>query len=141
MFKENSIRKVALGFTLRNNKLLVEKGFDKVKKMPFYRCIGGGIEKNELPIEALKREFYEELNFNIIVNKELGIIDNTFVYNGKQGHEIIHLFDITIPDNNYSKKYTIVDNNNDTSYGEWIDISEFKEGKKILFPKDMLNYL
>ena len=43
MFKENSIRKVALGFTLRNNKLLVEKGFDKVKKMPFYRCIGGGI--------------------------------------------------------------------------------------------------
>ena len=92
-------------------------------------------------VEALKREFYEELNFNIIVNKELGIIDNTFVYNGKQGHEIIHLFDITIPDNNYSKKYTIVDNNNDTSYGEWIDISEFKEGKKILFPKDMLNYL
>ncbi len=140
MFKENRTRKVALGFTLKNNKLLVEKGFDKIKGITFYRCIGGGIEENELPINAVKREFYEELNFNIIVNKELGIIDNTFVYNGKQGHEIVYLFDITIPNDNHKEKYTIIDNGT-TFYGEWIDIDEFKEGKKILFPKDMIRYL
>ena len=107
MFKENCIRNVALGCALKNNKLLVEKGIDKVKGITFYRCIGGGIETNELPIEAVKREFNEELNFDIIVNKPLGIIDNTFTYNGKQGHEIVHLFDITIPEKNYKEKYTI----------------------------------
>lgn len=140
MFKENCIRNVALGCALKNNKLLVEKGIDKVKGITFYRCIGGGIETNELPIEAVKREFNEELNFDIIVNKPLGIIDNTFTYNGKQGHEIVHLFDITIPEKNYKEKYTILDNNT-TSYGEWIDVNEFKEKRKTLFPTDMLKYI
>ena len=137
MFKENCTRKIALGIALKNNKLLVEKGFDKVKKIHFYRCIGGGIKKKELPIDAVKREFREELNFNIIVNKELGIIDSSFIYNGKKGHEIIYLFDITISDNDYKKKYTILDNDT-LSFGEWIDVNEFKQGKKILFPKDMI---
>ena len=140
MFKENTTRKVALGFTIRNNKLLVEKGFDKVKGIYFYRCIGGGIEENELPIDAVKREFYEELKLEIIVNKELGVIDNTFIYNGKKGHEIVYLFDITITNDDYKEKYTII--YNDTiSFGEWIDIDEFKSKKKILFPTDMIKYL
>lgn len=140
MFKENCTRNIALGLTIHDNKILVEKGFDKTKEIFFYRCIGGGIEKNEKPIEAIKREFLEELGFEIIVNKKLGIIDSSFTYNGKLGHEIVHLFDITIPNSNYREKYAILDNNI-TSYGEWINISEFKENKKILFPTDMIKYL
>lgn len=140
MFKENSIRNVALGVVIKDNKLLVENGTDKVKGITFYRCLGGGIEKNELPDEAVKREFAEELNINITVKKELGVIDSVFTYNGKNGHEIVYLFDIEIPDEKYNETYIITDNGK-TFTAEWIDINQFKTNKKILFPEGMLKYL
>ena len=140
MFKEKDLRKVALGIAIKNNKVLVEKGHDKVEQIDFYRCLGGGIEENETPLEAVKREFKEELNIDIIVNKELGTIDSHFGYNWKNGHELVYLFDITIPEESLKKNYTIIDNDI-ASPGEWISIDEFKSGKKIIFPKGIIEYL
>lgn len=140
MFKENGVREIALGIAIKNNKLLVSKGIDEVKEITFYRCLGGGMEENETPIETVKREFKEELNIKIKVNKEVGVIDNKFIYNGKSGHEIVHLFDIEIDDKDYKEIYTVIDDDG-TSFGEWISIDEFKSGEKILFPNDMIQYL
>lgn len=140
MFKENNLRKVALGIAKKDNKILVEKGLDKVKNISFYRCLGGGIEENETPLEAVKREFKEELDIDIIVNNELGTIDSKFVYNGKNGHELVYLFDITIPEEALKNDYRILDNDI-PSEGEWINIDEFKSGKKIIFPEGILKYL
>lgn len=140
MFKENSLRKVALGIAKKGNEILVEKGYDKTKQIDFYRCLGGGIEANETPLEAVKREFKEELNVDIIVNKELGTIDSHFVYNGKNGHELVYLFDITIPEKSLKEKYEILDNDI-SSIGNWISIDEFKSGEKIIFPKGITKYL
>ena len=55
MFKEKDLRKIALGIAKKDNKVLVEKGHDKIEKIDFYRCLGGGIEENETPLEAVKR--------------------------------------------------------------------------------------
>ena len=44
MDKFKEIRPIALGLAIKNNKLLVSEGFDKVKNEIFYRCLGGGIE-------------------------------------------------------------------------------------------------
>lgn len=140
MFKEKDLRKIALGIAKKDNKVLVEKGHDKIEQIDFYRCLGGGIEENETPLEAVKREFKEELNIDIIVNKELGTIDSHFVYNGKNGHELVYLFDITIPEESLKENYTILDNDI-ASPGEWISIDEFKSGEKIIFPKGIIKYL
>lgn len=43
MDKFKEIRPIALGLAIKNNKLLVSEGFDKVKNETFYRCLGGGI--------------------------------------------------------------------------------------------------
>jgi len=53
--KSKDIYKAA-GIIIQNNKLLVEKDFDK----DFYVSPGGKIEKKETPQQALVRELYEE---------------------------------------------------------------------------------
>ena len=44
MNKFKEIRPIVLGLEIKDNKLLVSEGFDKVKNQTFYRCLGGGIE-------------------------------------------------------------------------------------------------
>ena len=78
MDKFKEIRPIALGLAIKDNKLLVSEGYDKVKKQTFYRCLGGGIEFLEKSEDTLKREFLEEINVNITVNDFLGISENIF---------------------------------------------------------------
>ena len=40
MDKYTEIRPIALGLAIKNNKLLVEEKFDKIKNQTFYRCLG-----------------------------------------------------------------------------------------------------
>ena len=96
MDKFKEIRPIALGLAIKNNKLLVSEGFDKVKNETFYRCLGGGIEFLEKGKEALKREFLEEINVDIIVKDFLGISENIFTYQGKKAHELILFYSIEI---------------------------------------------
>ncbi len=44
MDKFKEIRPIVLGLVRKGNKLLVSKGYDKLKEQEFYRCLGGGIE-------------------------------------------------------------------------------------------------
>ena len=48
--------------------------------LTYYVFPGGGIEKGETPAEATKREAYEELGINVVVNECIAEID----YLGKQ---------------------------------------------------------
>ena len=140
MFKENTLRNVALGVVRKDNKILVEKGYDKVKEIEFYRCIGGGIEVFETPMHAQQREIKKELNVDITLGRHLPILDSKFVYNGKEGHEIVFNFEVEIPKKQLKDKYVITDNGI-TSYAEWIDIEEFKSGNKTIYPEGTVNFL
>ena len=140
MDKFKEIRPIALGIAIKNNKLLVGEGFDKIKNQTFYRCLGGGIEFLEKSSDALKREFKEEIGANIIIKDFLGISENIFTYEGKNAHEIIFFYSIELPDNNYKNEYHIVDEN-DSYLAKWIDINDFKNKSKILYPDEIFKYL
>ena len=66
MDKFKEIRPIVLGIVKKDNKILVSEGYDKTKNETFYRSIGRGIEFLENSKDALKREFKEELNIDII---------------------------------------------------------------------------
>ena len=108
MDKFKEIRPLALGIAIKNNKILVGEGFDKIKNQTFYRCLGGGIEFLETSSDALKREFKEEIGVNINVKDFLGISENIFTYEGKKAHELILFYSIEIPDNYYKEEYNIL---------------------------------
>ena len=136
MDKFKEIRPIALGLAIKNNKLLVSEGFDKVKNETFYRCLGGGIEFLEKSEEALKREFLEEINVDIAVKDFLGISENIFTYQGKNAHELILFYSIEISDENYQEEYKVIDDHGET-IAKWIDINEFKNKNKILYPEEV----
>ena len=140
MDKFKEIRPIALGLAIKNNKLLVSEGFDKVKNETFYRCLGGGIEFLEKSEEALKREFLEEINVDITVKDFLGISENIFTYQGKKAHELILFYSIEIPDKNYQEEYKVIDDHGET-IAKWIDIDDFKNKSKILYPEDIFKYI
>lgn len=138
MDKFKEIRPIALGLAIKDNKLLVGEGYDNVKKETFYRCLGGGIEFLEKSDEALKREFKEEIASDIIIKDFLGISENIFTYKGKKAHELILFYSIEIPEKYYQDEYQIPDDN---SKAKWIDINEFKNKSKILYPEEVFKYI
>ena len=140
MDKFKEIRPIALGLAIKNNKLLVSEGFDKVKNETFYRCLGGGIEFQEKSEDALKREFLEEINVNITVKNFLGISENIFTYQGKKAHELILFYLIDISEDNYQDEYKVIDDHGET-IAKWINIEEFKNKNKILYPGEIFRYL
>ena len=140
MDKFKEIRPIALGIAIKNNKLLVGEGFDKVKNQTFYRCLGGGIEFLEKSSDALKREFKEEIGADITVKDFLGISENIFTYQGKNAHELILFYSIEISDNDYKEEYHIADED-DSGIAKWIDINEFKNKNKILYPEEIFKYI
>ena len=139
MDKFKEIRPIALGLAIKNNKVLVSEGYDKVKNQKFYRCLGGGIEFLEKSDEALKREFKEEIGADVTVKEFLGLQENIFTFNGKNGHEIIFVYAVDVKDSDYKEEYTIIDKVD--SYAAWMDIEQFKNEKEILYPTTVIKYL
>lgn len=140
MDKFKEIRPIVLGLLKRDGKILVSEGYDKVKDQHFYRSIGGGIEFLEKSADALKREFKEELGVDIKIGKYLGIAENIFTFNGKNGHELILFYEVEIDDKDYKEKYHIVDGSTETD-AVWIDIEDFKSRKLRLYPEEVFEYL
>ena len=140
MDKFKEIRPVVLGIAIKNGKILVSEGYDKVKKQTFYRCLGGGIEFLETSQEALKREYKEELGIDIIVEDFCGISENIFTYQGKNAHELILFYNIKIQDKDVGEKYHIIDDNCESD-AYWIDVNEFKNNKKIIYPEQIFKYI
>ncbi len=140
MDKYKEIRPIVLGIAKKENKILVSKGYDEVKDEVFYRSIGGGIEFLEDSKEALKREFKEELNIDICVGEFLGIVENIFIYNGKNAHELILFYNVKIKDKDYKEKYHIIDDNCETD-AMWIDINKFKNKELKIYPEQVFKYL
>lgn len=66
--------------------------------------------------------------------------ENIFTFNGKKAHELVLLYTIDILDKDYKDEYFIVDDNVNT-VARWVDIDEFKNGNKILYPDGIFKYL
>ena len=140
MDKFKEIRPIVLGIVKRDDKILVSKGYDKIKNETFYRSIGGGIEFLENSKDALKREFKEELNIDINVGDFLGISENIFTYNGRNAHELILFYSVDISDSNYKEKYHIIDDNCETD-AMWINIDKFINKELKIYPEEVFKYL
>lgn len=140
MDKFKEIRPIVLGIVKRDNKILVSKGYDKIKNETFYRSIGGGIEFLENSKDALKREFKEELNIYINVGDFLGISENIFTYNGRNAHELILFYNVDISDSNYKEKYHIIDDICETD-AMWINIDKFINKELKIYPEEVFKYL
>lgn len=126
--ENNRIRPLALAIIKRDNKILVCPGYDSKKDQKFYRVLGGGIEFGETGVEALKREFKEEINSELNNIKFLGMLENIFTFEGNRGHEIVMMYEADLADESLYGEKSIKILDNDGACAVWEDIKVLRDG-------------
>jgi len=141
--KKNRIRPIALCVFLNNNRILVNEGYDPVKKQTFYRSLGGGIEFGEKAEDTVRRELKEELNVEVGEVRYLATLENIFTFNGTPGHEIVLIYDGVLINSGLYEQAVIVgeEANGEVIRAVWKSLAEFDEGKSILYPTGLLELL
>jgi 8-oxo-dGTP pyrophosphatase MutT (NUDIX family) len=143
MNKPGEIRLIALGLIKNGDHIFVSEGYDPVKQSKFYRALGGGVEFGETSRIALEREFQEEIQADLTNIQYLGCIENLFIFDGRQGHEIIQLYQCDFADSKFYqlKELTFSESPNHKHRALWIEISRFKSGELRLVPEVFFDYL
>lgn len=117
-----------------NRKLLVNKGYDKVKKQTFYRLIGGKVEFGERMEDAIKREIKEELNCEVKSLEFITAKEGIFTYEGERGHEANFLYKVELEKEDLFEKEIIPNPDSDEFPAVWISIADVLSEKVILYP-------
>lgn len=136
------VRVIAICVVRREDSILVFEGFDSTAGVPFYRPLGGGVEKGETSIAAIHRELREEIGLEIVDLKLLGTVENIFTLEGQPGHEIVFVYEARFADTSaYEREeFTVTEDNGETFPGRWRPLSFF-DGYHRLVPEQLMELL
>ena len=139
---QSGIRVVVLGLVWQGDRILVSVAEDKVKQDKFYRALGGGVEFGETSLDALRREFQEEIQTDVSNIQYLCCLENLFTYNGQPYHEIVQLYRCDLVETGlYQRDRITVTENSAQHTAYWIETSRFKSGELRLVPPACLEFL
>ena len=142
MHAEGQIRVLALGLIKKDNRVFISQGYDPVKQKTFYRAMGGGVDFGETSLEALEREFQEEIQAKLTNISYLGCLENLFTFNGKQGHELLQVYQCDFVDAKFYELESLVfAEGKRQKTALWVDIALFKSGELLLVPEPFLELL
>ncbi|MEA5576638.1 NUDIX hydrolase [Anabaena sp. UHCC 0451] len=143
MNKPCQIRVIVLALIRDGDRIFVSEGYDPTKQSTFYRALGGGVEFGETSLIALEREFQEEIQADLTNILYLNCIENLFNFDGKQGHEIIQLYQCDFADPKFYQieSLTFSETPEKKHRALWIDIAKFKSGELRLVPEVFFDYL
>ncbi|CAD5108385.1 NUDIX hydrolase [Zestomonas carbonaria] len=138
----NQIRAKVLCLFRQGDRILVNQAHDTVKRQDYCRPLGGGIEFGETSTEALVREVREELSAEVINLRQVGTLENLFIYNGTPGHEIVVIYDGEFADASlYDEPFLSgVESNGERFQAQWRSLDSFSEALP-LYPNGLLALL
>lgn len=140
--RDGQIRIIVLGIFRHEGRLLVCEGYDPVRGITFYRPLGGGIEFGEYGHQALIREMWEELGAEVTDVRYLGTIENIFTHAGKQGHEIVLLYEARFVDPAFYRPgaFASAQDNGTPITVSWKPLADFESGA-FLVPGELMEVL
>jgi ADP-ribose pyrophosphatase YjhB (NUDIX family) len=130
------IRPISIGIFIHQGRILLLRGYDRVKDQYFFRPLGGGIEFGEAGAEALHREMQEELGAETQVRRLLGTLEDIFTFEGEPGPELIMIFEAEFIDAAYYDGEIIAGcEGEDLPFtAEWVSVEEAVSGLIPLYP-------
>jgi 8-oxo-dGTP pyrophosphatase MutT (NUDIX family) len=91
--KQGQIRPIAICIVRRDDQILVAEWRDPSEGHNFYRPLGGAIEFGEHSLRTVEREFMEEIGAEVTDLRYLATLENIFIHNSQQGHEIVQIYE------------------------------------------------
>jgi ADP-ribose pyrophosphatase YjhB (NUDIX family) len=128
------IRVVALCVFRKDDSILVFEGFDSVSGTPFYRPLGGGVERGESTKQAIIREIREEIEAEVTDLELLGTLESIFTLEGQLGHEIVFVYQGRFADENayLQDEFTVREDNGDVLLARWRPLSSFTDYHRLV---------
>jgi ADP-ribose pyrophosphatase YjhB (NUDIX family) len=137
----SSIRPIAVAVPRRGEDLLVFEYHDSTKGETFYRPLGGGIDFGETADVAVRRELREELDVELLDVRLLGVLENLFHAFGRDGHEIVFVYDCRLADRSVYERDTVGEILDDAGTKVmWRPLSSFHKGSP-LYPAGLADML
>jgi ADP-ribose pyrophosphatase YjhB (NUDIX family) len=143
---QGRIRTQALALIRRGDRILVERGYDRVKGEWFCRLLGGTVEFGERAAETVRRELLEELGAEAEVGALVATIENIFTFEGAPGHEVCLVYECSLRD---ERLYEVDEWRADeltpdgplTHQVAWKPIDSFRREGEILYPDELVGLL
>ncbi len=138
------IRPIAICLFRSGNRFLAAEGFDTVKQDYYHRPLGGGIEYGESSSAAVLREIQEELGVEVENLRLVGVLENIFIYEGEQGHEIVFVYDAEFVDKSLYELDEIDACEQEANVkfkAKWQSLDEIKNSNARLVPEDLAKLL
>jgi ADP-ribose pyrophosphatase YjhB (NUDIX family) len=137
------IKVKAMAIYVAHGRMLVTPSYDSVKKQPYYRLLGGHVEFGERAEETLRREMLEELAADIEVLERLDVVENVFIYEGRDYHEIVFIHHARFLDDAITRRDDL--RNLEADHEEifrWLPVGDVIDGDIPLYPvADYQRYL
>lgn len=129
-------------FRREDGSILVAPGYDHVKDQRFYRPLGGGIDFGEPAEAAARREIQEELGAEVDGLRLLATFENIYTYRGRQGHELVWLFEGRLVDRSYYETDEVIADEGGSAFAvHWMPLAPFHRGEFPLYPEGLLELL
>lgn len=137
------IRTMAVATCRVGDRILVERGYDRVRDHHFYRAIGGGVEFGERAAAAVVREWREELGLTLEAPALLGVLENLFTFDGRAGHEVVFVFgaQVSDPRARAHDEWEAVDTDGARHVAAWVPLDALRAGSTPLYPTGILELL
>jgi ADP-ribose pyrophosphatase YjhB (NUDIX family) len=143
MDKEH-IRPIVICLFRNGNRILVSEAYDSSKGDYFCRPLGGGIEFGEHSRDAMLREIREEIDAEVKNLEMVGVLENIFIYEGEQGHEVVFVYDAEFVDESLYERNEIhgYESGIDANFvAKWKSVEEIKQSKVRLVPETLIGLL
>jgi 8-oxo-dGTP pyrophosphatase MutT (NUDIX family) len=134
------IRPIAICVFRSDGYLFVLEGYDQVKRETFYRPLGGGIEFGETSRNTVIREIGEEIGAEVDGLSRIGTLENIFVYEGRQMHEMVQVYEARFVNPAMNDLSRVVTGNEEGTpfKAMWLPLAAFRRGELILYPSGLL---
>ena len=138
------IRPIVICLFRAGDRILVSEAYDSSKGDYYCRPLGGGIEFGEHSRDAMLREIREEIGAEVENLDLVGVLENIFIYEGQQGHEVVFVYDAEFVDKSLYERNELhgYEREIDVNFvARWQSLEEINQSKVRLVPETLIGLL
>ena len=136
--RANAVRARAIAVIRRRQEVLLSFAIDPDSGARYGRFLGGGVAAGEPPEDTVRRELLEEIGVAIGRVTRLGVLDNSYTFNGRTHRETVVVCAAEFADSAaYDRSAFPVNEAVCDGPAEWVPIDRIVRGAIVVYPPEL----